>query len=169
TRPPYAPTEGPFALRLLDDGNVAFVDWATPPSAGPFWTPEAMLEKFLGATRYDRDTEAHVYALAGWISEGAQEPKCLLVSSPDPLFGCSLASWIAPTDTQPNVYTGTDYSLTPPPQSIRVQNNAYDLFAPDPARAGSPSSPIPRFATFLVRPILPKPEGCFGCTDVVFE
>jgi hypothetical protein len=159
TSPVFVPRAGPAALRLRADGGVDFIDYVVTPPSGMVLTGGDAAALITGMQADNLDS-ARLYVLTGWLSEWSFEPKCVLVSS-IPAFGCGRPAWISDAEPQ-----ATDVAASPA-NATRVQNQAYERFAPP--SPGLPAALGPRQGVFLVRPVVPTPGGCFECNSAAAE
>jgi hypothetical protein len=76
--------------------------------------------------------------------------KCLAVSAGIPNYSCDEIDWLTDEPFQPWVADGNSGGTREPGVGLRVQNGAYDEFAPDPAR-GPFGTWEPQLGNYLVR------------------
>jgi len=113
----------------------------------------------------------------GWLVRTPQLPLCR--PAPESPYGCDQLDYVTDLPFQPWSSTATSVSARGPDVGLRVQNGAYDAFAPDP-RQDSDGAYIPREGTYVVRGVirsgcetLPQPEGsvapCAGPAVLFWE
>jgi hypothetical protein len=77
--------------------------------------------------------------------------KCVGAAPPGlPDYSCGERDWLTDEPFQPWVADGNTGSTRDPAVGLRVENGAYDLFAPDPG-IGAHAAREPRLGTYLVR------------------
>lgn len=146
------PLEGTFAVVLRGDDNLEFRGIVEPASATLAWTVAELLERSLSSS-------PTLYAVHGWLV-GTPPLRC--PAAPTPLlpdldYGCGQMAWLTGEPYQPASADGTSGSVVPPPDGMRVQNGAYERFAPDPASTGWAREP--RRAVYLVARLPVAPCG----------
>jgi hypothetical protein len=163
-----ATVRGPLALRLRSAGGVELIGGLTLPDSGLVtWSVRAVAADVarLRATASVPDANAlavaGLYLVDGWLG-GSLAPPCPLnpIAPPAAMadFSCGKAGWL----TDQPVADPAQAGQSDPGSSMRVQNDAYDLFAPDPGADMVASGA--RRAWYLVRPLLAWPQGsCWLC------
>jgi hypothetical protein len=155
------PDPGPYAVEIAAGGTrLTYLGRvALPPGASAAWSV-SRASVLIGP---GRPMDAALLPVDGWISGMAGQPRCLMISDPDRRYGCGPAAWLTDVPVQPNTLSGNTYSLEPPLGGIRIQNEAYSLFAPGPA-ASPGVFPEPRHGVFLIREVVLSTD-CFGCPE----
>lgn len=168
----YRPTfVAPLALTILGPGLVSFVGEVLLPPSDPtsVWSVAAWRQYTLQRGHSYRELTATdlLFPVAAWMSGAGGVFGCpapIAGSTADPDFGCGPAAWLTDQPYQPTVANPTGngmmYSTTPPPDGIRVQNAAYETFAPDRPASGQV---VARQGIFLIRPTAVPDEECFAC------
>lgn len=165
---PVIPAAGPFALEILGDGSVSFVGYVGTPNgihsgSDPTWTVDSMRSDLAGMSGALL-SDYRLFVVTGWISAAAATPKCLYIGN-DGRFGCGQAAWLTGGPAKPNAYPSDGWSLTTPPDSIRLQNGAVPQETIAHIVTGDEQAV---FGTFLVRAVLPAPT-CIFCDGPVAE
>ena len=164
-REPGVPQAGPAALRLRPDGDVEFIGYVQTPVAGGPAFGFGDLAALLGRLTTDELDAYRLYVVHGWLSGALFIPRCLAVASADDRFDCGQSAWLTAGPYQPNELPRDGWSLTPPTGGIQVQNGAFQVFGNPPA-----FDPVLRVppdgveGTWLVRPVVPVPAGCWSCS-----
>ncbi len=116
-----------------------------PPPSGDAWTVSE-----LKAAHWPVVTQRE-FVVRGWL---VATPPLRCVARPIPSglpdYGCGERDWLTDEPFQPWTSDGTSGSARDPVIGLRVQNSAYDAFAPDPAIAVG-GGREPRQGTYLVR------------------
>jgi len=121
----------------------ALMPSVVPPVSGTAWTVAE-----LAAQHPSGSSE---YLVRGYLV-ASPALRCIWRPVPSglPDYGCGEVDWLTDEPFQPWVVRGNGDSIRSPSVGIRVQNGAYELFAPDPAI--SPGGGMePRLGTYLVR------------------
>lgn len=163
----------PLAVRVRGLHEVDLIGPARlPADSGAPWTLPALIAE---QVRYQTDRAAGltVYPVDSWLSHGFPSPSCPApidesgnIVEPGP-FGCGDAAWLAPDATQPTRVTrsetSTSYAVSPPEGALRVQNGAYQQFAPDLGLTDADGLPTPQRAIYLTRRAASAADPCFLC------
>lgn len=147
------------ALGLRDDRAVLYLGLvAEPPSGGGAWTVPQLLAK-------PQPLAGSLYLVDAWLGDVAPLLCPPSLDGPTPEAGrdvsCGQPGWLTPVEEQPSQTSDSSRSVVAPSDGIRVQNGAYETFAPDPVL--SVDRP-PRHGIFLVRPFTVGPGACFMCS-----
>lgn len=165
---PVVPSGGAYALRILADGSVSFVGYLgrpdeTSPGSSVAWDVDALRSHLAGLSG-SQLSDYRLFVVTGWISAAAATPKCLYIGN-DGRFGCGQAAWLTGGPAKPNAYPSDGWSLTTPPDSIRLQNGAVPQETIAHIVTGDEQA---AFGTFLIRAVLPPPT-CIFCDGPVAE
>jgi hypothetical protein len=138
-----APLTGPFAAVLVN-GNTLDYQGAVRTTGGSAAFRPSQLPDPSGP-----NVGVGYWLVQGSIAGSSVEPHCLRALAtpyPGPQYNCGRTSWLS--DDASAAASGVSLS---PPVTIRVQNDAYQDFAPSPSASG----PLvqPEQATFLVHAI----------------
>jgi hypothetical protein len=170
--------EGPLALRFRADGGVELLGPVETLLGDKVVWPFASMVRdaaerppylTIGGLRIDGGPDGvlagGLYLVDAWLVESPFAPPCPappegLPASVAP-FTCGIAAWLTPEDVDPSQFQAPSDS---PSGALRIQNDSYDAFAPDPARSGPSDTPEPRRALYLVRSTIDfPPDACSLC------
>jgi hypothetical protein len=132
--------------RAIPPPNPAFPPpGVEPPPSGAAWTVSQLRE-----ANWPVVTQ-RMFVVRGWL---VATPPLRCVARPIPSglpdYGCDERDWLTDVPFQPWTSDGTNGSAHDPAVGLRVQNGAYQAFAPDPAiTAGGRREP--RLGTYVVR------------------
>lgn len=153
------PPPGPTAL-TIEPGSVSFVASVQIGINDP---RPSTVEQFIEAS------PTNTILVDGWLSTMGIPPAC-----PAPLggiangpFGCGQAAWLTDQPFTATVPAGTDgWNTTGPARGLRVQNDAYETFAPNRAVTDSAGFAASERGLYLIASADPMPSECFMCATV---
>jgi hypothetical protein len=131
--------------------------WDSPaasPSSPPATTSPSSIASSVADVLVQQSTDVHPQEFTIHAYLVATPPlRCRLaepVPSGLPAYGCDEVDWLTDDPFQPWVADGITGTTRQPPVGIRVQNGAYQAFAPDPS-SGQLGAREPRLGTYVVR------------------
>lgn len=146
-----ADSSSPIALRLFQDGALQFLGHVEPVGdPGLAWSI-AGAYAHMGAVPL-----GHVLAVEGWLSTLAGRNGPSLPPGRLPPFNFVWADVLSPTATEPEAVTGWTSSQS----AIRIQQRAYESFAPG---VRAPGASPPAFGTYLIEHVAQQTPDCSGC------
>ncbi len=172
-RPGPAPRTGEtLAFRVREDRGVDLIERVRSAPLRLAWTVPGLADEMRRVDQYDRAVQA-VYLVDAWLV-GSPPPSCpapFPIDSPPPPpgldVGCGPAAWLTPTEEQPTRGDANSIEVGAPQDGLRVQNGAYDAFAPNPERGPYlPGIETPRHGLYLVRRHAAGADSCFMCTPL---
>jgi hypothetical protein len=165
--------KGPLALRLAASGQVELVgpvETLGPSTVWPLWATVSEIERLRSFDRRigsDGIAVGPLFVVDAWLVTPMAAECPAPAGSPAPslaAFACGRVGFLTPEAIQPTTLRGDTILTTVPEGSIRVQNLAYDTFAPDPTWSTVGRLAEPRRALYLVRSIVDFPQdSCFMC------
>lgn len=161
-----------FAFRVREDRGLDLIERARSAPLRLAWTVPGLADEMRRVDQFDRAVPT-VYLVDAWLV-GSPPPSCpapFPIDSPAPPpgldVGCGPAAWLTPTEEQPVKGDATSIEVGAPQDGLRVQNGAYDAYAPNPERGPYlPGIETPRRGLYLVRRNPAGAESCFMCTPL---
>jgi hypothetical protein len=138
---------------IIGRGAVTFLGWVRLGPADGAWTPGSISTLLANPT----SLQGRLVVVDGWLTGYGGAISCPLAG--DEAYGCGDAAWIT---TQRYVSTWTSsnaVAVYPPSDGIRVQNGAYEAFAP-----ASSAGVAPHHGLYLIDAVGPV-VSCFDCTS----
>ncbi len=135
---------GSFAAKLVDPGTIEYLGPVITAADGQPLLPSQLPNPALGPP----------YSLVhGWIAGETEVKPCPYVPgsrlTSGPQYGCGRTAILSDQRFQPVQRDAQGTTFAMPTNGIRVQNDAYQDFAPQPQAVGPQS--VPQQATFLVQ------------------
>lgn len=169
---PARTTDETLAFRVREDRGLDLIERVRSAPLRLAWSVPGLADEMRRVDQFDRAVQA-VYLVDAWLV-GSPPPSCPapfpLDSLPPPPgldVGCGPAAWLTPTKEQPVKGDANSSEVGAPQDGLRVQNGAYDAFAPDPVRGPYlPGIETPRHGLYLVRRHAAGAESCFMCTPL---
>ncbi|NJD27840.1 MAG: hypothetical protein FIA92_06030 [Chloroflexi bacterium] len=162
--------DGPQALRLASTGHVELIGSVRRFDGAIAWQLDSMvtwirrLQSFEHPIGPDGISVGPLFVVDAWLVAAMEPLRCRAPEgSAAPLFACGRVGFLTPEAIQPTRIDGDTIFTAVPEGSVRVQNLAYETFAPD-ARWSTDRLAEPRRALYLVRSIIDFPQdSCFMC------
>jgi len=172
-RPPngceFLPAAGSVAL-TIGPGYVTFVGSVAMAAGDPPWSVDQWLDRSEAAATYPYlgFSTALVHS---WLSSGFAPPCPLPPNGVDPNapWGCGVPAWLTADPFRPVTGAAGSTEMVEPGRGIRVQNDAYEAFAPSRGTLSSDGLPVAEEGLFLVGPAWPAPASCFLCATGVTQ